>query len=154
VDQQFVTLQSSEDLFKMIGELNQDQNNSWDLKFSSMMNRSDIQSFGNIFYSFYPKSILNIQSTVFNKQINLLIRSNLILKQQNFNFFLKENQGDSCSFANSTIDFGICCGLCTTCPEIKILHEHSRYDMIVTNRGLIISRFPGDFICSLFPSVY
>jgi hypothetical protein len=26
--------------------------------------------------------------------------------------------------------------------------------MIVTNRGLIISRFPGDFICSLFPSVY
>jgi len=26
--------------------------------------------------SFYPKSILNIESTIFNKQIDLIIRSN------------------------------------------------------------------------------
>ncbi|CAF3771831.1 unnamed protein product [Rotaria sp. Silwood1] len=70
-----------------------------------------------------------------------------------------ENQGDHCSYPKSSIDIAICCGLCTkidTCPELNILHQHSRHDIIVTNRGLIVSRtfktFHEEFICSLFPS--
>ncbi|CAF0956607.1 unnamed protein product [Adineta steineri] len=93
---------------------------------------------------FNSKSLLNIQSTLFNQQINL---------------FIRKKQDNHCSYPNSSKDFALCCNLCTTvtiCPEIKILSPHSRHDIIVTNYGLLVSQswktFDGNFICLLFPS--
>ncbi|CAF4283384.1 unnamed protein product, partial [Adineta steineri] len=90
---------------------------------------------------FNSKSLLNIQSTLFNQQINL---------------FIRKKQDNHCSYPNSSKDFALCCNLCTTvtiCPEIKILSPHSRYDIIVTNYGLLVSQswkiFDGNFICLL-----
>ncbi|CAM4939242.1 unnamed protein product [Rotaria socialis] len=97
----------------------------WARDFSSIINQSD--------FFFDAKPILN-------KQIELIIRSS------------EKKQEEFCSYPDSPIKIGVCCGLCTiidTCPEIKILHEHSRYDMIVTNVGLILTR---ELICSLFPT--
>ncbi|CAF2908719.1 unnamed protein product [Rotaria sp. Silwood2] len=136
INHQPLIVQSSWPFFKSYGELNKDHDHFWDFNFSSILNKS------NLFFD--HKSILNIQSTIFNKPIDLIIR---------------RKQWNNCSYPKSSIDFAICCGLCSiidTCPEIKILHKHSRHDIIVTNRGLIIHRtlkiFPEEFICSLFPS--
>ncbi len=66
-------------------------------------------------------------------------------------------QVNACSYPNSSIDFSICCNLCSankTCPEVNILPEHSRYDIIVTTRGLMVEILRGQFRCLLFPSVY
>jgi hypothetical protein len=55
------------------------------------------------------------------------------------------------------MDFSICCKLCSAgdiCPDIVIISEHSRYDLIVTNRGLMVESSRGNFRCLLFPSVY
>ncbi|CAF2150873.1 unnamed protein product [Rotaria magnacalcarata] len=97
----------------------------WTLKFSSIINQSD--------FFFDAKPILN-------KQIDLIIKNS------------EKKQEDFCSYPDSPIKIAVCCGLCTitdVCSEIKIRHEHSRYDMIVTNVGLILMR---ELICSLFPT--
>ncbi|CAF1240120.1 unnamed protein product [Rotaria sordida] len=133
INHQPLTVKSSWHLFKSDGKLNKDHSHFWDFNFSSIINKSDL------FFDY--KSILNIQSTIFNKPIDLIIRRNY------------------CYYPKTSIDFAICCGLCITidtCPEIKILHNHSRHNIIVTNRGLIVPRtfkvFHEEFICSLFPS--
>jgi hypothetical protein len=43
INQQFVTLQSSWNIFKADGELNKDQNHSWNFKFSSITNKLGIK---------------------------------------------------------------------------------------------------------------
>ncbi len=85
-------------------------------------------------------------------------------KDQNYSWnFQVQNQSPSilqsntCSYPNSSMDFSICCKLCSAgdiCPDIVIISEHSRYDLIVTNRGLMVELSRGNFRCLLFPSVY
>jgi len=43
INQQSVTLQSSWNIFKADGELNKDQNNSWNFKFTSIINKSGVK---------------------------------------------------------------------------------------------------------------
>ncbi|CAF1161654.1 unnamed protein product [Adineta steineri] len=136
INQQPLILQSGSHIFKTNEESNKNHNISWNLNLSLINNKLDS--------SFNSKSLLNIQSTLYNQQINL---------------FIREKQDNHCSYPNSSKDFALCCNLCTTvtiCPEIKILSPHSRYDIIVTNYGLLVSQswkiFDGNFICLLFPS--
>ena len=96
---------------------------------------------------FNPQSIVKIQSTLFEKSIHLLLRS-------------QSDEKNPCIYPKSPIDFATCCHLCSTissCPEIQIRPEHTRYDIIVTNRGLMVLRstetFRQNYICSLFPTV-
>ncbi|CAF0972614.1 unnamed protein product [Adineta steineri] len=137
INQQPLILQSDSYIFKANEESNKNHNISWNLNLSLINNKLDS--------SFNSKSLLNIQSTLFNQQINL---------------FIRKKQDNHCSYPNSSKDFALCCNLCTTvttCPEIKILSLHSRHDIIVTNYGLLVSQswktFDGNFICLLFPSV-
>lgn len=131
-DQQFLVLQSSKDGLEIPGELSRDQNHTWNFRMNLPFN---------------PQSIVKIQSTLFEKSIHLLLRS-------------QSDEKNPCIYPKSAIDFATCCHLCSTissCPEIQIRPEHTRYDIIVTNRGLMVLRstetFRQNYICSLFPTV-
>ena len=123
-----MVLQSEREGLEIQGELNPDRNHTWMFRFPS---------------PWYSKSILKIQSTLFRKPINLIPRSN-------------PNENDPCAYPQSSHDFITCCHPCSTsgsCAHLKLLLEHTRYDLIVTNRGLMLRRSTEDFICSLFPTV-
>ncbi|CAF1029230.1 unnamed protein product [Adineta steineri] len=113
INQQPLILQSGSYIFKANDESNKNHNISWNLNLSLINNKLDS--------SFNSKLLLNIQSTLFNQQINL---------------FIQKKQDNHCSYPNSSKDFALCCNLCTT-----VTNQTNRFWSTITH-AMNINQIP------------
>ncbi|CAF1020143.1 unnamed protein product [Adineta ricciae] len=150
ISQQPLILDLSSHYVELYGDFDSDSN-IWLMNFSSVHKASSFDS------------TLSIRSTLLSKRVDLLLQSNDLaytsLKPTNTAFEFEAKQEDACSSPKSPKDFALCCQLCTLatkCPDINISVEQSRYDITVTDRGLLVAHFTEEsnrrFTCLLFPS--